>query len=322
MLTVLFATRDRAQILREVLETYCDVRPPAAGWKLVIVDNASSDETREIVASFARRLPVTLLFEREPGKNRALNAGLGSLEGQLTVLTDDDAFPHPDWLVELEKAAKAAPACSIFAGRIVPRWEITPPEWVQWIDPRPVFTLTDPSLQEGPISPGLVFGPNMAIRTALFRAGIRFDAAMGPRGTSYPMGSETELVQRLGAMGHKAWYVPGALVDHFIRREQLTEAWVLQRAVRYGRGKFRLLHGGDAFISQRWIGAAARPFRQLLRECLIMPVSWITFRKITLFRSRWRFHYWRGHIIEAYNLVCERSRAASQQAALEAKPRN
>jgi glycosyltransferase involved in cell wall biosynthesis len=299
MLTVLLATRNRAQVLRQVLEAYCKLRAPASGWKLVIVDNGSTDETSQVVASFIRRLPVQCIVEHEMGKNRALNTGLALAEGELTVLTDDDAFPNADWLIELQRAAEAQPTCSIFGGAIVPRWEATPPEWVQWIDPRPVYTLTDPSLEEGPLSPGLVFGPNMAIRTDVFRAGARFDIAMGPRGSNYPMGSETELVQRLARLGHEVWFVPSAVVEHFIRKEQLTELWVLERAVRYGRGKYRLAHMAETSSRNRWIGTEPRLFRRLLRECLVMTAARMTFRQEAFFRSRWHFNYWRGQMAEA-----------------------
>jgi GT2 family glycosyltransferase len=260
------------------------------------------------------------VLEREAGKNRALNTGLGLVEGELTVLTDDDAFPHANWLIELQKAADAQPACSIFGGAIVPRWEVPPPQWVRWIDQRPVYSLTDPSLKEGPLSPGLVFGPNMAIRTGLFQVGIRFDTAMGPRGSSYPMGSETELVQRLGLMGHKAWYAPDAVVEHFIRKEQLNKVWVLERAIRYGRGKLRLSQAAGTTGGKQWMGISLRFFRQLLRECLVMTASWISFRQESLFRSQWRLNYWRGQLTEARVIARERRRALSDPAVLEAKP--
>src|SRR5271165_5089803 len=114
MLTVLLATRNRARILRDVLEAYCHLQAPACGWKLVIADNGSTDETREVIASFTDRLPLSSVCEPRLGKNYALNAGLELVEGDLTVLTDDDAFPHTDWLVQLRKAADEQPTYSLF----------------------------------------------------------------------------------------------------------------------------------------------------------------------------------------------------------------
>src|SRR6266851_8291804 len=144
MLTVLLATRNRAAILRETLGAYCHLQEPPSGWKLVIVDNGSTDQTATVLASFANRLPLHAVSEPTGGKNSALNTGLGFVEGDLAVFTDDDAFPHPDWLLELRKAAEAQPTYSMFGGAIVPRWASPPPLWVQWVEPGPVYTLTDP----------------------------------------------------------------------------------------------------------------------------------------------------------------------------------
>jgi hypothetical protein len=53
------------------------------------------------------------------------------------------------------------------------------------------------------------------------------------------MGGETELLRRLSAAGHRAWFAADARVRHIVRPEQLTEAWILERAYRYGLGEGR-----------------------------------------------------------------------------------
>ena len=146
----------------------------------MIVNNGSTDHTDQVIASFADRLPIQSVLEPKSGKNYALNAGLDRVEGDLTVLTDDDVFPAPDWLVHLRKAADELPEYSMFGGRIIPRWEVAPPAWIQWINLGPIFTTTPPSMKEGPIPAHLIFGPNMAIRSNIFQSGIRFDSSIGP----------------------------------------------------------------------------------------------------------------------------------------------
>lgn len=301
MLTVLMATRNRAQILANVLAAYCRLQRPSSGWKLVVVDNDSTDETAQVVVSFANRLPLQLLVEAQLGKNHALNAGLAMVEGDLTVLTDDDVFPNADWLLQFRQAADRHPESSMFGGAILPRWEVNPPTWIRYADLGPVYALTDPSWQDGPVNPELIFGPNMAIRASVFQSGNRFDPSIGPRGSSYPMGSETEFTLRLARQGHKAWYVPDAVVEHFIRAEQLKEEWCLQRAIRFGRGQYRLFPDANP-----WLGIPRRIFRDLPKEALVIAVAWASFRQKALFRSRWRFNVLRGMAIEARILARER----------------
>ncbi len=157
----------------EVLEAFTRLRAPATGWKLVVVDNGSTDKTREIVISFQARLPLSYLFEERAGKNVALNRGLSLLEGDLAVFTDDDAFPHPDWLLALRGSADSQSSYAMFGGVIVPRFEREPPYWLAWAPPGPCFSVSNPLMAEGPTEPCNLFGPNMAIRADVFRNGTR-----------------------------------------------------------------------------------------------------------------------------------------------------
>lgn len=282
-----------------VLETFSHLDSPSSGWKLVVVDNGSTDPTREIVASFRKRLPVTYLFQGRLGKNVALNTGLAHLEGDLAVFTDDDVFPHSDWLIRMRAAADDHQSYSMFGGVVLPRWEGPPPDWVRWVPAGPVFTLTDPGMTEGPIFPFFVFGPNMAIRAEVFRSGICFDTSIGPSGSNYAMGSETELTLRLGQQGHKAWHVRDCIVEHFIRNYQMDKSWVLRRAIRFGRGQFRLSGTVDSAAIPRLFGIPVHLFPELLKKGVNTVRGRLSFNEQAAFLARWWFNYHLGQVIEA-----------------------
>ena len=240
MLTVLLATRNRSRAFESVLESFCKLQSPSTGWKLLVVDNGSTDSTPQVISAFAKRLPLHSLSESRQGKNFAFNAGLSLIEGDLTVLTDDDVYPHQDWLIQLRSAADVQREFSIFGGSIVPHWEVPPPAWVQWAEMGAAFAITHPSWSDGPIAANCVWGPNMAIRSDVFRSGVRFDTSIGPRGANYLQGGDTEMTRRFEGLGHRAWHVHTAVVEHIVRKEQLDKAWVLRRAIRHGRGEFHL----------------------------------------------------------------------------------
>jgi glycosyltransferase involved in cell wall biosynthesis len=275
----------------------------------VVVDNGSTDETAEVIASFANRLPLHSVLEPRVGKNSALNTGLGLIEGDLTVLTDDDVFPRTDWLVQLRSAADAHQECAMFGGAVVPRWESAPPTWLEWIDLGPIFTITPAHMQDGTLPPEQVTwiqGPNMAVRASVFRTGARFNPSIGPSGSSYPMGSETELLLRLCRKGYKAWHVQDAIVEHFVRTEQLNQSWILQRAIRYGRGWHRM-----APNERLWLGVPRHLFRDIPKQGVLIAVAWVQFRRDTVLRARWRFNYLLGIAIES--LIMDRERRIQKQ---------
>ena len=309
MLTVLLATRNRAPLLREVLEAFGRLQPPASGWKLVVVDNGSTDETAQVLASFRERLPLAVVSEPESGKNRALNVGLGLIEGDLVVLTDDDIFPKSDWLVKLRITADAQCAYSIFGGALVPRWEAPPSCWVDWLL-ESVYGMIDPSLQEGPIEPSLVFGGNMAVRSSVFQSGIGFNPSLGPRDGNYPIGGETEFNLRLAQQGHKAWFAPCAVVEHLVRKAHMEKAWIMQRAIRYGRGQLRLFYAEEVAHAHLWFGIPRYVLRHLVMEGIGITAAWVLRRQKALFRARWRFNYRYGQTIEARILARERGASA------------
>ena len=216
------------------------------------------------------------------------------MKGDLTVFTDDDIFPCTKWLVKLKEAADSQPAYSMFGGPIIARWEAPPPYWIRWVHEGPVYGLTNPSLEDGPTDPWQLFGGNMAIRASVFHSGTRFLTSMGPRGSNYPIGGETELLMRLARQGHKAWHVKGALVEHLVQKEHLKQTWVMRRALRSGRGSYRIqnMHN-DKVHTPLYL------LRVVLKAGFDMTKAGISFRQEALFRSRWRLNVALGQATEA-----------------------
>lgn len=282
-----------------MLEGYCGLRPPEHGWKLLIVDNASTDDTESVLRSFEGRLPLFYLRVAVPGQNLARNRGLSAVEGDLVVFADDDAVPHPDWLTRMRSAADAHPEFGIFGGEILPRWEVPLEEWlVESVPLAPCFALTDPAWEEGPIRSDFVFSPNMAVRSKIFEAGYRFNETIGPRPGSYAMGSETELTRRLNAAGVRAWHVRNATVEHIIRAHQVTPEWILARAIRYGRGSYRWppACGGS---SPGLIRTVARLARGILSLSVRIAAAKCSGDRRKAFRCRWELNRLAGTLAEA-----------------------
>jgi glycosyltransferase involved in cell wall biosynthesis len=299
--------------LTQVLNNLARTQAPASGWKLVVVDNGSTDRTREIIESFLTVLPLTYVFEGNLGKSAALNTGLAHLVGDLAVFTDDDVFPRSDWLSQLRKAVDDHPSYSIFGGVILPRWEVPPSPWIGWVPPAPVFSITDPRLREGPTDSAFLYGPNIAIRADVFHAGTRFEPSIGPRGPEYPMGNESELLQRLKLQGHKAWYVQEAVVEHFIRDYQMNKSWMLKRAIRFGRGQLRLLDASGT-TAPRLFGVPRPLFLRMLKRFVKISTSWVKSDKQQMFLARWELNYLWGHVVEARRLRRRRHSQGDKEA--------
>ena len=314
--TVLLATRNRASTLEAVLSTYCCLVSPPGGWDIVVVDNGSSDRTAEVVRSFRDRLPITYVFEGKPGKNAALNTGLAHVTGDLIVFTDDDIFPQADWLVRMCEAVAANESYSIFAGVINPRWETAPSEVIRKAIPLGIAYAFHPAgVREGPGRPNHALGGNVGIRTEIFRQGYRFNPSIGPRPSSYTMGSEAELIRRLVRDGLTIWCCERASVEHLIPRSHLDAAWLLERAERWGRCRrfFDELDSNPAEPS--WFGVPRWIFRAATIQSAAAARATLTGNSVKLLQARWRLHFLRGVAFEARHSSKGRARRARGPAA-------
>ena len=299
MVTVIIASYNGSKTLPLVLDAYTRLQPPAGGWKLVVVDNASTDGSGELIASYRDRLPLTCLHEAKQGKNPSLNQALRHVEGDLVVFSDDDAIPAPQWLAELVEQARQHPEYAVFGGRIVPRWPFPPPQWVlDWVPLGVTYAVLDDQ-PTGPISPGMVWGANMAVRAQIFANGVSFDEGIGPKGQHYPMGSETSFNETLGKAGHQAWHCAGAVVEHIIRPQQLEQQWVLQRAYKFGRGQYlkeRVEWPADMPLWRgiprwKWRKLVAQHWRRLKGQLLRDPRE--------VFKASWEIAYLQGYLFQA-----------------------
>jgi hypothetical protein len=159
-----------------------------------------------------------------------------------------------------------------------------------------------PPLVEGPIVPRQAFSPNLAVRTAVFRDGYRFDETIGPAGGDYAMGSETELLVRLDQAGVRAWHCADAVVHHMIRRFQMDEAWILQRAVRFGRGQYRLLRKTAPAPPRCLLGLPRYLLRQIALQALRVTAARLAGGRERVFKARWQWNFLVGQLREAHGM--------------------
>jgi glycosyltransferase involved in cell wall biosynthesis len=247
-LTILLATRNGEQVLPRTLDGYRRIAAPSVKWKIIVVDNGSTDSTPEIIRSFKSDLPLEALAQPIAGKNRALNTGLAGVEGRLVILTDDDAVPNPSFLAEWAKYLDFAPDYGLFGGSIAPLFDMPPPRWLTHRRLKFAMMFSERNLPEGPIEADDIYGPNMAVRASVLQQGFRFDEELGPNALDpdYPMGGETEFCRRVASARVKSWFASEPLVHHIVRPAQLTPAVWAKRAYRTGRGRaFQMWKRGD-----------------------------------------------------------------------------
>ena len=243
---VYIATFNRAAILRETLEAMTRVDREGMDVEWIVINNNCNDDTDAVCASFEGRLPLRVVHEGVPGKNRALNRALDTLPvPDIAVFTDDDVSPDAGWLREIAGSCERWPEHDVFGGRIRPRWPGgEKPAWIRqpWLLSIG-FAAHDLGDEEKPYPPSIYpFGPNFWVRGRVFLNGTRYRESIGPTGNSRIMGSETSFLKDLDLLGHRMVYCPAASLDHRIKENDCDVEVLKRRMTSYGRGRARI-HG-------------------------------------------------------------------------------
>lgn len=73
-------------------------------FEVIVVDNASTDNTVKVVESFATQLHLRVVFEPQKGRGAARAAGFGAAHGNIILSTDADTIVPNDWVENLATA--------------------------------------------------------------------------------------------------------------------------------------------------------------------------------------------------------------------------
>lgn len=97
--SVIFATYNRADILRDVFTKWKEVdRYTQYSYEIICSDDASSDSTVQIIEEAAKELPISLIKNKKGGAGRARNAALKIAKGEIVIFTGDDMYPEKDFI--------------------------------------------------------------------------------------------------------------------------------------------------------------------------------------------------------------------------------
>ncbi|MBF2075867.1 MAG: glycosyltransferase family 2 protein [Synechococcales cyanobacterium C42_A2020_086] len=233
-------------------------------FELIVVDNASTDSTREIVEARQPHPRLHYLYEPVTGLSVARNSGAKLARAPILAYLDDDAVASPGWLAALYEAYQHNDRLAIAGGKVTLLWgDQPPPRWLSaglagnlgaydlgdamvWID-RPSLTPR---------------GLNYSIRRSFLEQVGGFDLNLGRIGKTLLSNEELRMTELALEQGWQVAYLPEALVAHHVAAERLHPAWFLNRGwwqgisecyreqlagraglMQLGRGGERLLRG-------------------------------------------------------------------------------
>src|SRR5438105_3758697 len=119
-ISIVVCTHNRADSLRQALPSVYDLATDGQfAYEIVVIDNASTDETPQVVAAAAAESKNLLrgIQELEKGIVAARNRGIREARGRWIAFFDDDQLADRRWLAELWQGA-AFKQCRVVGGSV------------------------------------------------------------------------------------------------------------------------------------------------------------------------------------------------------------
>lgn len=292
-ISVIICTYNRSYHLKNVLKSLFEqVVPEGLKWEIVVVDNNSTDDTKNTVKQLTDSLNLSIeyLFESREGKSYALNTGIQKAKGQIIAFTDDDVIVDRNWIKTIYHSFKQN-GCDGLCGKIYITLPEKKPHWLTkelwgflgYLDygDKPFFITNED-----------IFGGNVAYsRKTIERTGL-FNVNLGRTGNKLIGKEDVEYGKRVIEQGRKLLYEPALKVFHKIEPWKFKRGYFLK--LHYYEGKLSAKQY-DKSINRTIFGIPLFIFPQFLRS--IMKY----FRNPTLRMQMniwWFLGFMKGRIIE------------------------
>lgn len=241
-LDVIIPTYNRQDLLPFTLNSlFAAEIPEGLEIGITVVDNNSTDGTRQVVEEFEKKCgdKIRYCFEQQQGRSHALNKGITSTSGDLVGMIDDDEEIDKNWFKIAFEAFRNRDL-DFIGGPYIPNWTITPPDWlpseyggvVGWVDGG------DKEVPYDSDYPGILMGGNAVFRRSILSEIGHYTTWLGRTDKGLLTGEDEELYGRLLAHGAKGMYLPNLIIYHRVLPERMTKKyfrrWCFWRGVSLG----------------------------------------------------------------------------------------
>lgn len=231
-MTILVCTYNGAERLPVTLRCIAAQQiPEGLGCELLVVDNASTDNSLEVIEhewrQYDTKISLHLITETKPGLTFARDAGFSTAQYDYIILCDDDNWLAPDYVKTAFSVMESLPDVGILGGKGNFVFEEPAPAWLLSCN---LYAGGEQARGSGKVNSGFVYGAGAVLRKSAYEkicAGGFVPALTDRQGLSLSSGGDHELCYVLALAGYTIWYEDRLLFDHYITANRLTLPYYL-----------------------------------------------------------------------------------------------
>jgi glycosyltransferase involved in cell wall biosynthesis len=163
--------------------------------ELIVVDDCSSDGTRDLLAELQRRHGFTLLLqERNQGKGAAIRRGFAAVKGDIVVIQDADLEYSPEEFPQLTELIASGRADVVYGSRFLGRHRVF--LFTHYLGNRLLTLLTN-----------ILYNTMLTDMETCYKV-MRREVVDGLELTSNGFGIEPEMTAKIFKRGYRVYEVP------------------------------------------------------------------------------------------------------------------
>lgn len=184
-------------------------------FEVVVIDNASTDDTKEIIHNYISKNPsihITYYFEQNKGLSFARNRGIAEARSPLIAYVDDDVILTPDYLKELLSFFDKNPEAAGAGGKVIPKYESgSEPAWMNKylagfvgnVNHGTEIKLFTPSMKY-PAGCNMIYKKNILLKAGGFNNDLKFRS------------DDKYIFYKVHEISDQIYYLPDAWLYHYI----------------------------------------------------------------------------------------------------------
>jgi glycosyltransferase involved in cell wall biosynthesis len=300
----------------QVLEhIQCQKNTDGFKWEVIVVDNASSDQTERTAKEAWTREDIELrvVYEGEAGLSNARKKGLEVASYSIIVFVDDDNLLHENYISTGFHVMTSHPDVGLAGGLGTPLASRVLPAWFKEYESAFAVGAQAPEMGYLPAARTYLHGAGVVMRKSvwdkLISCGFEF-LLSGRKGKSLSSGEDSELTSAFRLAGCKLWYDPGMRFAHIIPDQRLRWDYIVRLAREFGKAgvvidlysvRINNARGWSRIKMQVWLMGMAVSFVNLIR---VFPGY---MRILTRYsegrRKEFEFSYHYGYFIQKLRLL-------------------